>query len=51
MDVRKFHRIQTRRSFLDQCAGGLGTIALWHLMEGEGRTALPQKPRCQRSIP
>ena len=39
MNLRKFHRIQTRRSFLDQCAGGLGTIALWHLMEGEGRTA------------
>ena len=39
MNFREFQRIQTRRSFLEQCAGGLGTIALWHLMEREGRTA------------
>jgi hypothetical protein len=40
MNFREFQRIQTRRSFLEQCAGGLGTIALWHLMEREGRTAV-----------
>jgi hypothetical protein len=39
MDIEDFKRVQTRRSFLQQCGGGLGTIALWHLMAQEGRTA------------
>ena len=33
--------IRTRRSFLDACAGGVGTIALAHLMGLEGLTAAP----------
>jgi hypothetical protein len=37
MTVEEFARIQLRRSFLQQCAGGLGTIALWHLLAQEGR--------------
>src|SRR5262245_34668549 len=44
VDERRFHIIQTRRSFLSECAGGIGAIALWHLLEREGRTAEPPKP-------
>ncbi|MFN0170405.1 MAG: DUF1501 domain-containing protein [Bryobacteraceae bacterium] len=39
MEISDFLRIQTRRSFFQDCAGGLGTIALAHLLAGEGRTA------------
>src|SRR5918912_502715 len=38
MNLEDFKRIQTRRSFLRECAGGVGTIALWHLLASEGRT-------------
>ncbi|MCI0628377.1 MAG: DUF1501 domain-containing protein [Acidobacteria bacterium] len=38
MNFDDFKRIQTRRSFLEECAGGLGMIALWHLLAQEGRT-------------
>ena len=31
----------TRRRFLEECAGGIGLAALWHLMAGEGRAAGP----------
>src|SRR5262249_39195257 len=60
MNFKQFQRIQARRSFLQQCAGGLGTIALWHLMDSEGRaadsvTALPDinpmKPRAPHFTP
>src|ERR1039458_1784230 len=51
MDSDQFRRIQTRRSFFDQCAGGIGIAALAQLMEREGRTAAadvnplaPRKP-------
>ena len=44
MNFLEFQRLQARRGFLQQCAGGLGTIALWHLMAGEGRTAIPEGP-------
>ncbi|MBM3802237.1 MAG: DUF1501 domain-containing protein [Acidimicrobiia bacterium] len=37
MDFEELKRIQSRRSFLQDCAGGLGSIALWHLMRQEGR--------------
>src|SRR5689334_17520509 len=39
MDIRDFSRIQTRRRFFRDCAGGIGTIALAQLMEQEGRGA------------
>ncbi len=34
-----FCRIQTRRNFLDRCAGGIGIAALAHLLGQEGRAA------------
>ena len=34
-----FKRIQTRRNFMRDCAGGIGTIALWHLLARDGGTA------------
>src|SRR5439155_761063 len=37
MTVEEFARIQLRRSFLQQCAGGVGMIALWHLLAQGGR--------------
>ena len=36
MNFEEFQRIQTRRSFFRDCAGGLGSIALWHLLAHEG---------------
>jgi uncharacterized protein DUF1501 len=60
MNFREFQRIQARRSFLQQCAGGLGTIALWHLMDSEGRASdsgsslpdiNPLKPRAPHFTP
>jgi hypothetical protein len=51
MDYREFLRIQSRRSFFRECAGGVGAIALAQLMEQEGRGAVaevnplaPKKP-------
>ena len=35
MNFEHFKRIQTRRSFFRDCAGGVGTIALWHLLARE----------------
>ena len=37
MDFEDFKQLQTRRSFFRDCAGGVGTIALWHLLAREGR--------------
>ena len=42
MDRRAFDRIQTRRGFFTDCAGGIGAAALWHLFQQEGRAATPQ---------
>jgi hypothetical protein len=39
MDVREFHAIQSRRSFFQRCAGGIGTMALANILSQEGRTA------------
>jgi hypothetical protein len=39
MDLIRFKAIQTRRDFFKWCAGGIGTMALSHLLEVEGRTA------------
>ena len=44
MDFAELQRIQNRRGFFKQCGAGLGTIALWHLMEQEGRTASGVNP-------
>ena len=42
MDSEQFRRIQTRRSFFAECAGGVGIMALAQLMEREGRGATPE---------
>jgi len=42
MDREEFRRIQTRRSFFQECAGGIGIIALAELMAREGRAAAPE---------
>jgi len=39
MDGIDFMAIQNRRHFLQHCTGGLGIMALWHLLALEGRTA------------
>jgi Protein of unknown function (DUF1501) len=51
MDRQEFRRIQSRRSFFQECAGGIGIMALAQLMEREGRSAVagnnplaPKKP-------
>lgn len=44
MDFAEFRQVQSRRSFLRNCGGGLGTIALWHLMAKEGYTASELNP-------
>jgi len=38
MNFQDFIKIQTRRSFLTECAGGIGAMGLWQLMASEGRT-------------
>ena len=44
MNLVEFSQIQNRRRFFRNCAGGLGTIALWHLLAAEGRTAENRQP-------
>src|SRR6478672_6419275 len=39
MNLETFARAQSRRKFLQDWAGGIGTVALWHLLAVEGRTA------------
>ena len=39
MTFEEFQRIRSRRSFLRDCAGGVGTIALWRLMAADGLVA------------
>lgn len=39
MNIEDLKHIQTRRSFLQETAAGLGTIALWNLLAQEGRAA------------
>src|SRR4030088_2089301 len=49
MDREQFRRIQSRRQFFRDCAGGIGTVALAQLMAGEGRAATPdQNPLAPR---
>src|SRR4030095_9411267 len=53
MDWKHFRQIQTRRSFFRDRAGGLGTIALAHLLadEGRGAEADPFKPKAPHFTP
>ena len=52
MNLEEFRKIQSRRGFFRECAGGVGTMALAHLLSREGRTAelpdvnplVPKKP-------
>ena len=39
MNLEQYLHIQSRRSFLHHCVGGLGTAALAHLLAREGRAA------------
>src|SRR5437870_4007015 len=39
MDREQFRRIQTRRKFFRECAGGIGTVALAQLLARDGRAA------------
>ena len=39
MDLEQFRKIQSRRSFFRDCAGGIGTIALAQMLEQDGRAA------------
>jgi len=41
MDREEFRKIQSRRSFFQECAGGIGIMALAQLMEREGLGAAP----------
>ena len=43
MNFEEFQRIQTRRSFFRDCVGGLGSIALWHLLACKGWAGDPDK--------
>ncbi len=40
MTLETYRAVRTRRSFLDSCAAGLGTLGLAHLVGTEGRTAV-----------
>src|SRR5438477_7684538 len=42
MDREQFQKIQSRRKFFQECAGGIGIIALAQLLEQEGRGAVPE---------
>src|ERR1700730_13300308 len=42
MDREQFREIQSRRKFFQECAGGIGMIALSQLLEREGRGAAPE---------
>ena len=41
MTFEEFQQIQSRRRFLRECAGGVGTIALWKLLADDGLVAQP----------
>jgi len=49
MDREQFRQIQSRRKFFQECAGGIGMVALSQLLEQEGRGATkevnPMAPR------
>ncbi len=41
MDREEFRKIQTRRGFFRECAGGIGIMALAQLLEQDGYSAVP----------
>src|SRR4051812_2898247 len=43
MDWGQFRRVQSRRRFFRECAGGIGTVALAQLLQQEGRGATPEQ--------
>src|SRR5215467_283058 len=45
MDIDQFLRIETRRKFFRECAGGIGTMALANLMAANGYGANPLAPK------
>src|SRR5690606_16760346 len=51
MSPHDYQSIQSRRRFFRNCAGGIGTAALAHLLQVEGRAAAPHfKPRAKNVI-
>jgi hypothetical protein len=44
MMPQEFRAIRSRREFFRNCAGGIGTAALAHLLRAEGRAAEPASP-------
>jgi Protein of unknown function (DUF1501) len=42
MNEQQFRSIQTRRSFFQECAGGIGIMALAELLARDGRAATPE---------
>ena len=44
MTISEFRMIQSRRNFLRNCAGGLGTLALADLLHGAADPLAPKKP-------
>jgi hypothetical protein len=44
MTPHEFRAIRSRREFFRNCAGGIGTAALAHLLRSEGRAAEPVSP-------
>jgi hypothetical protein len=49
MDLEQFRRIQSRRKFFRDCAGGIGTIALAQMLEQDARAAaIEQNPLAPR---
>ena len=51
MTFEDFLRIDSRRRFLRDCAGGLGMIALGNLLSGHGLTAEAEAPRLDHLVP
>ena len=51
MTFEDFAAIQSRRRFLQNCAAGVGTAALAHLMGVEGRTATTKLPNVNPMAP
>ena len=41
MELKDFIKIQDRRNFLQECAGGFGMVALYHLLAQDGLMAAP----------
>ena len=42
MKAEAMHLAQSRRRFLQDFAGGLGTVGLWHLLGSDGFASTPE---------